>query len=160
MVKIEEKEKYIVYQNEGDIEEEYKVLIEKANEALSSSYSPYSNFTVGAAALLANGEIILGSNQENAAYPAGLCAERVVLFQAGSRFPGIIIKRLAVVAKKRNDTTLRSGGPCGMCRQVMLEYEEKQVEKIEIIFKTDNEQWIRTKSASVLLPFSFGKDNL
>jgi cytidine deaminase len=159
-VEIEEKENYFIYQNDGEIEEEFKFLIKKAQEALISSYSPYSNFTVGAAALLANGEIILGSNQENAAYPAGLCAERVVLFQTGSRFPGVIIKRLAVVAKKRNDTILRSGGPCGMCRQVMLEYEEKQIEKIEIIFKTDNDQWIRTKSASVLLPFSFGKDNL
>ncbi|HNP18223.1 MAG TPA: cytidine deaminase [Fulvivirga sp.] len=160
MARSDEKATHFIYEKKEDIEDLYMLLIKKAEEAFASSYSPYSNFEVGAAALLENGEIISGSNQENAAYPSGLCAERVSLFQAGARFPNVKIIRLAVVAKRRGEKELRSGGPCGMCRQVMLEYEQKQSSPIEIIFKIDNENWIRTKTAASLLPFSFGKDNL
>jgi cytidine deaminase len=160
MAQSEEKETCFVYERIEDIEDIYQPLIKKAKEAYESSYSPYSNFQVGAAALLENGEIILGSNQENAAYPSGLCAERVSLFQAGARFPNVKILRLAVVAKRRGEEHLRAGGPCGMCRQVMLEYEQKQSLPLEIIFMIENEHWVRTKTASSLLPFSFGKDNL
>ncbi len=140
--------------------QENKKLVNQAEVALSSSYSPYSNFTVGAALRLESGEVIAGSNQENASYPAGLCAERVALFQSGAVHPDKKILTIAVVARRKDTSEYRSAGPCGMCRQVMLEYEHKQNSNIEVIFKLDTERWVKTSSAEVLLPFSFGKDNL
>ncbi len=151
---------FIIYSDLAQLEKEYQELIHEAESALASSYSPYSNFTVGAAALLTNGEIVKGANQENASYPAGLCAERVALFQAGAVHPNEAILKLAVVAKRRNENNLRAGGPCGMCRQVMLEFENKHKQPMEIIFRIENNQWVIAKTAASLLPFSFGKDNL
>lgn len=148
------------YENYNDLDNQSKLLIKEAEKALASSYSPYSGFTVGAAVLLEDGQIIHGSNQENASYPAGLCAERVALFQIGARFPQKKIVALAVIAKRRDDTNLKGAGPCGMCRQVMLEFEQKQKAPYTVLFKEENGGWIKTKSASTLLPFSFGKDNL
>ena len=148
------------YKNVDELDDTSKLLINEANKALSSSYSPYSGFTVGTAVLLDNGEIIHGANQENAAYPAGLCAERVALFQVGSRFPENQIIALAVIAKRRNEEDLKGAGPCGMCRQVMLEFEQKQKSPYSVLFKEENGDWIKTKSANTLLPFSFGRDNL
>ena len=157
---MKENDEYIVYNSLEELDEESRWLVSKSMEALKTSYSPYSNFTVGAAALLNNGEIILGANQENASYPAGLCAERVVLFQAGARFPNAAVIRLAIVAKRVNEEDLRAGGPCGMCRQVMLEFEQKFNLPYEVIFRIEEGKWVKTKSAHILLPFSFGKHNL
>ncbi|MTI37912.1 cytidine deaminase, partial [Fulvivirga lutimaris] len=125
IVGMSENEEYIIYNSFDELDEESQWLVGKAKDALEVSYSPYSNFTVGAAALLNNSEVILGANQENASYPAGLCAERVALFQAGARFPNAAVIRLAIVAKRASEEDLRAGGPCGMCRQVMLEFEQK-----------------------------------
>ena len=147
------------YNSLEDMPESYQSLVRKAHAAMDSSYSPYSNFTVGAALQLADDTIITGSNQENASYPAGLCAERVALFAAGAIHPGKEVKVLAVVAKRRDSTEYRGAGPCGMCRQVMLEYEHKQDTPMHVIFKL-NDKWVVTESAEVLLPFSFGKENL
>ena len=154
-----ENDEFIIYNSFEELDEESQWLVDKAKEALDTSYSPYSKFTVGAAALLNNSEVILGSNQENASYPAGLCAERVALFAAGAIHPGKEVKVLAVVAKRRDSTEYRGAGPCGMCRQVMLEYEHKQDTPMHVIFKL-NDKWVVTESAEVLLPFSFGKENL
>ncbi|MEQ8244519.1 cytidine deaminase [Fulvivirga sp.] len=160
IVGMSENEDYIIYNGLEELDEASQWLVNKANEALETSYSPYSKFTVGAAALLNNSEVILGSNQENASYPAGLCAERVALFQAGARFPHAAVIRLAIVAKRANEENLRAGGPCGMCRQVMLEFEQKFNLPYEVIFRIEDGKWIKTKSAQILLPFSFGKHNL
>jgi cytidine deaminase len=160
IVGMSENEDYIIYNRLEELDEASQWLVNKANEALETSYSPYSKFTVGAAALLNNSEVILGSNQENASYPAGLCAERVALFQAGARFPHAAVIRLAIVAKRANEENLRAGGPCGMCRQVMLEFEQKFNLPYEVIFRIEDGKWIKTKSAQILLPFSFGKRNL
>ncbi|MEQ8924788.1 MAG: cytidine deaminase [Fulvivirga sp.] len=149
-----------VYENYHDLEEEYKVLIQKAEEALLTSYSPYSGFTVGAALKLDNGHYILGANQENASYPAGLCAERVALFQKGAIAMEQRITALAVIARRKDEDGYRSAGPCGMCRQVMLEFEQAQSQKMKVLFKGDGNSWILSDSSSALLPFSFGKDNL
>lgn len=151
---------YESFESFSDIDTETQQLIQKAEEALSLSYSPYSGFTVGAAALLENGEIIKGANQENASYPAGLCAERVVLFQIGAIDPNTLIKSLAVVAKRKDEETFRGAGPCGMCRQVMLEFEHKQKTPIRIIFRDQDGGWIKTNSVATLMPFAFGKENL
>lgn len=153
-------ENFEAFDSFQELDEECQALVQKAEEALSLSYSPYSKFTVGAAAKLSNGQIVQGANQENASYPAGLCAERVVLFQIGAIAPKEEVLKLAVVAKKRGADSFNGAGPCGFCRQVMLEFEQKQNDPIEVIFLAENQKWIKTKSAAMLLPFSFGKSNL
>lgn len=148
------------YKKFEDLDDVSKSLVGEAEKAMQSSHSPYSGFKVGAALLLENGDIIYGSNQENAAYPAGLCAERVALFQSGAVRPNVKIIALAVIAKKNGAKELNGAGPCGMCRQVMIEYEQMQKRPYTVLFKEENGDWIKTKSAGTLLPFSFGKDNL
>ena len=128
-------------------------LIEKANEAAKNAYAPYSNFFVGAALELENGQILVGNNQENAAYPSGLCAERVLLFNTGANFPKLEIRTLAVLALK-NDQVI-SATPCGACRQVMVEYEQKQDAPIRIIMYKGENEIIVSANAKGLLPFAF-----
>jgi cytidine deaminase len=135
-------------------------LFEEAVSALDSAYSPYSCFQVGAALRLSNGEIIKGSNQENASYPSGLCAERTAIFFAGSQYPGVKIEALVVVARKQGETLLVPACPCGGCRQAMLEYEERQSENIPLYFKLSAEEWISVPSVSALLPFKFDSASL
>ena len=103
-----------------------KTLYDKAMQIRNVAYAPYSNFTVGCAILLENGEIITGSNQENAAYPSGLCAERTTIFYTGANFPEVKIKKLFVIGAPRNATSSIPIPPCGACRQSILEYEAKQ----------------------------------
>jgi cytidine deaminase len=140
------------YQKLSDIE---KILFDKAMEIRNIAYAPYSDFTVGCAILLENGEIITGSNQENAAYPSGLCAERTTIFYTGANFPEVKIKKLFVIGAPRNATTSTPIPPCGACRQSILEYEAKQKEEIEIYFASLDGAIYKTKSIRELLPFSF-----
>lgn len=132
-----------------------KTLFDKAMQVRDIAYAPYSDFTVGCAILLANGEIITGSNQENAAYPSGLCAERTTIFYTGSNFPDVKIKKLFVIGAPRNATSSVPIPPCGACRQSILEYEAKQNEGIEIYFASLGGEIYKTKSIRELLPFSF-----
>jgi cytidine deaminase len=136
-----------------------RLLIEHAKKACKTAFSPYSKFIVGAAILLDNDQIVLGSNQENAAYPSGLCAERVALFNAAVNHNDTLIKKIAVVGRKQDTTEFTDVSPCGSCRQVMLEYEEKQEEDIEVLFLTA-QGWIRIPKSSMLLPFCFDKNSL
>jgi cytidine deaminase len=131
-----------------------KELVDRAIAALSSSYSPYSHFRVGAAVLLENGEIIAGSNQENGAYPSGLCAERVALFYAGARFPGVPVVSMAVVASSGSGITENPVTPCGACRQVMSEYRATSGKPFAILMVGGNEI-VRVDDVEQLLPFSF-----
>ncbi|MBR1542560.1 MAG: cytidine deaminase [Bacteroidaceae bacterium] len=115
--------------NEGD-----RQLIDRAKEMTYHSYAPYSRFSVGAAALLANGETVCGSNQENAAYPSGLCAERTTLFYANSRYPDVAVKALAIAARNESGKFVQSPcSPCGACRQVMLESQARGGEPMRIL---------------------------
>lgn len=148
------------YINFEELTIEERGLIEEAKSASNSSYSPYSNFKVGAALLLTNGAIIHGSNQENASYPAGLCAERVAFFHAGAVYPNLDIKMIAIVARRADEENFRAVAPCGSCRQVMLEYEIKQKAPISVIMQSSENEWIKIKTTKVLLPFSFNKHNL
>lgn len=132
-----------------------KTLFDKAMEIRDIAYAPYSNFTVGCAILLENGEIVTGSNQENAAYPSGLCAERTTIFYTGSNFPNAKIKKLFVIGAPRNATSSVPIPPCGACRQSILEYEAKQEEDIEIYFASLGGEIYKTKSIRALVPFSF-----
>lgn len=138
-----------------------KALVTKAKEATFTSYSPYSKFNVGAAILLDNGEIISGSNQENAAYPSGLCAERTALFYASSSHPNIPIRKLAIAARPDNGTVgspengfqKKPVSPCGGCRQALIEYEH-HYGSIEVILYGTESIYIFPSVAS-LLPLSF-----
>jgi len=108
-------------------------LLDNAKNAALRAYSPYSHFSVGAAVLLENGEIITGNNQENAAYPSGLCAERVALFAASSRYPGVDVKAIAITAQSTETEITEPVTPCGACRQVMVEYENNSKEPTKVI---------------------------
>jgi len=134
-------------------------LIVHAEAACDTAYAPYSQFTVGAALLLANGEVVIGSNQENAAYPSGMCAERVALFNAASNHSKVKIKKIAITARKSDAAQYIDVTPCGSCRQVMLEYEELQDDNIEVLFAV-NGSWAKLTNTAVLLPFSFDKTSL
>lgn len=121
------------------------------------AYAPYSNFKVGAAILLDNGKIILGSNQENAAYPSGLCAERVAIFQAGSLYPDSKILKIAISAASDTSTTTEPIPPCGACRQSIAEFEIKQNTPIEIYFMGEEGLIYKSDSLKNLLPLLFDK---
>lgn len=142
----------------NDLQDWERKLIDQAKDALASSYSPYSHFRVGAAVLLGNGEVIQGSNQENGAYPSGLCAERVALFYAGARFPGVPIKAMAVVASTAEELTVNPISPCGACRQVMLEYQQVS-NKPYSLYMVGQSKIIRVDDIKFLLPFSFTNVN-
>ena len=146
-----------VYDRLEELPQEVIFLMEKAMEARSKSYSPYSKFSVGAALLLENGEIITGSNQENASYPSGLCAERTAIFYAGAQFPNMAIKRMAIIAGSRMKTTDEPIPPCGACRQSIAEYEIKQDSPIEIYFMGERGKVVRSHSLANLLPLVFDK---
>ena len=144
--------------NELDISEQE--LIEKAKNAYSNAYAPYSGFLVGASVLLENGEIINGSNQENAAYPSGLCAERVALFYAGAKYPEVAIKTIAISAKSKTFEIDDVVSPCGACRQVMAEYQQKQGQDIRLLLHSPTDEVLIANSVTDLLPFMFNSEKL
>ena len=135
-------------------------LITNAKEALRSAYAPYSGFLVGASILLENGEIINGSNQENVAYPSGLCAERVAMFYVGSKFPDVKIKTIAVSVFSKSFEVTDVISPCGACRQVMAEYEEKQEQSIKVILHSPTDEVLVAEKVQDLLPFMFKSPHL
>ena len=138
-----------------------KKLFRAAKTACNEAYAPYSNFGVGAAVLLDNGLIYKGSNQENAAYPSGLCAERVALYYASANHPNVRMKAIAITVQyqKHNDFD-EIVSPCGACRQVMAEYEYKFGQPIKIYLLGRNEKVCVIDSVSNILPFLFSGDIL
>lgn len=148
------------YQRIEELSEEFQLLVNKASEAAHLAYAPYSSFFVGAAILLENGEIITGNNQENAAYPSGICAERVALFYANAHFPNIKVKTIAVTAFLKNKTMIEEPiPPCGNCRQVILESQIRQQKPVTLILAGKNKIQI-IEDASLLLPLHFDKEML
>lgn len=147
---------YEHYKTADELDEVERQLFKKAKQVRERAYAPYSNFLVGCALLLENGEIITGSNQENAAFPSGTCAERSAIFWTASNFPGMKIKKMFVVGGPK-DFPEKSvpTPPCGACRQSILEYETHQNEAIELYFASVNGEICKTKSVKDLLPFSF-----
>ena len=130
-------------------------LVANAKAAFKTAYSPYSGFLVGASVLLENGEVINGSNQENVAYPSGLCAERVALFYAGAKFPDVKINTVAISVLSKNFEVKDVISPCGACRQVMAEYEDKQHRPIKVILHSPTDEVLITNRVEDLLPFMF-----
>ncbi len=124
---------YEEYASINELNAEDSTLLEAAIEATKGSYAPYSHFNVGAAVRLADGTIVKGANQENAAYPSGLCAERTAMFAAGAQYPGVAIEELAVVCARDGSLMRKPGSPCGACRQVMAKYERMAMKPMHII---------------------------
>lgn len=132
-------------------------LMEQAIAVRKKAYAPYSKFRVGTALLLDNGKIVIGSNQENAAYPSGLCAERVAVFYSGAMYPDAKILKMAITAASDTNTTTAPIPPCGSCRQSIAEYEIKQESPIEIYFMGEVGTIYKSASLKNLLPFMFDK---
>jgi cytidine deaminase len=130
-------------------------LVANAKAAFKTAYAPYSGFLVGASVLLENGEVINGSNQENVAYPSGLCAERVALFYAGAKFPDVKINTVAISVLSKNFEVKDVISPCGACRQVMAEYEDKQHKPIKVILHSPTDEVLIANKVEDLLPFMF-----
>ena len=137
-----------------------KELIQRSKDALKDAYAPYSGFLVGSSVLLSDGKIISANNQENVAFPSGLCAERVVLFNAGANYPNLEIDIIAVSAKSNLYEITDIISPCGACRQVMAEYQEKQNKKIKILLHLNNDEVLIFSSVDDLLPLLFTNPNL
>jgi cytidine deaminase len=149
-----------VYDAEAELPQDVQDLMKEAIEARENSYSPYSKFKVGAAILLENGEVVTGSNQENASYPAGLCAERTAIFYAGAKYPGVKIIKMALSARSENHLVEVPTPPCGSCRQAIAEYEVKQDQAIEIYFMGEKGKVVKAQSISDLLPLIFDNSYL
>ena len=143
----------------NELSDEQREVVRIAKEQTQNSYCPYSGFHVGAAAKLANGLIMRGANQENAAYPSGLCAERTALFAAGAQHPEQPVTHLAIACFTDGHFTKEPGSPCGACRQVMIETEHRYGGKMEVLLYGENETYV-FESAADLLPLVFVKENL
>lgn len=148
------------YASKSELMEEDRRLLESAEKACDSAYAPYSKFKVGAAVLLENGIVVSGSNQENAAYPSGLCAERVALFAASSQYPAVKIKKIAVAAFTETSVEPHPVSPCGDCRQVMAEYEHRFGTNIRLIMVGNGGKILIADNVKTILPFMFNSDNL
>lgn len=144
-----------VFNNLKELESTERVLLNKAIEARENAYAPYSKFKVGAAVLLENDEIVTGNNQENASYPSGLCAERVAIFYAGAKFPGVQIKTIAISAASANHKVDSPAAPCGNCRQAISEYEFKQKKPIKLLLMGEVGDIIQCNSIADILPLGF-----
>ncbi len=149
-----------IFQSLAELPQEDQELINLAAEAREGAYAPYSQFKVGAAVLLENQEIVIGNNQENASYPSGLCAERVAVFQAGAKFPGVSITKIAIVASSDLSPNSEPAAPCGNCRQSIFEYENKQKKSITLLLKGGNGPIYQCHSIKDILPLAFGSDSL
>ncbi|MFH6960284.1 cytidine deaminase [Flavobacterium aquidurense] len=148
---------FIVYDTLQELSADIQDLMNQAVEIRKKAYAPYSQFRVGAALLLDNGKTVLGSNQENAAYPSGLCAERVAIFYAGSMYPDAKILKIAITAASDTNETTAPIPPCGSCRQSIAEYEIRQDTPIEIYFMGEIGEVYKSASLKNLLPFMFDK---
>ncbi|ULQ57519.1 cytidine deaminase [Flavihumibacter rivuli] len=152
--------KYTVYDSIKDLSEEDAWLLAEAREVTENAYAPYSNFHVGAVAKLVNGEIVAGSNQENASFPVGLCAERVLLAAAASLYPKIPIETMAISYRSSVVESDHPISPCGICRQSLQEYEQRVKHPIRLILGGMEGKVYIIEKASMLLPLSFTSEDL
>jgi cytidine deaminase len=155
MIKISFSCSFERYDSRKEIPAELQPLIDACYSAKESAYAPYSGFSVGAALLLENGAIVIGNNQENAAYPSGLCAERVAFYSAGAQYKGVRILAAAVTASSQSYTQGDPVTPCGSCRQSMLEYELKQETPIPLYMLSPSGEITLSPSIKQLLPLYF-----
>ena len=149
-----------IYDSMEELLHKEKKLMQFAIGAREKAYAPYSGFRVGSAVLLENGKIVTGNNQENAAYPSGLCAERVALFYAGAKYPGVTIKKIAITAASEKSIVDKPVAPCGSCRQAISEYEIKQESSISLLFMGEQGKVIQCNAMADILPLAFSSNNL
>ncbi len=149
-----------VYNDLNELPKDIQKLMQQAVAIREMAYAPYSHFRVGAALLLDNGIVVTGNNQENAAYPSGMCAERVAIWAAGSQYPNQKILQLAITARAENHTLEQPIPPCGACRQAIAEYEIKQDKNIEIYFMGEIGKVYKADSLHDLLPLIFDSSSL
>jgi len=157
MKKITITTQFKVFDSTTDLPNDVQNLMEQAVAIRKNAYAPYSKFRVGVALVLDNGKIVTGSNQENAAYPSGLCAERVAIFYAGSIYPDAKVLKMAITAASDTNQTTAPIPPCGSCRQSIAEYEIRQETPIEIYFMGEIGTIYKSESLKNLLPFMFDK---
>jgi len=144
-----------VFEALSKLPKDIQELMNKAQQARENAYAPYSHFRVGAALRLTSGKIVTGNNQENAAFPSGLCAERVAIFNAGANFPNETITDLAITVRAESHEVAEAIAPCGACRQSLAEYEQKQKTPIAIYFMGETGDIIKVASVMDLLPLGF-----
>lgn len=149
-----------VYEDVAELQPEDKALMQQAVSARKNAYAPYSNFRVGAAVAMANGAVVIGSNQENASYPSGLCAERVAIFHAGAKFPNVPVSTVAISAASDTYEVSAPAAPCGNCRQAMYEYEFKQKRPIRLLLMGETGSVIECFSIDDMLPLGFNSSFL
>lgn len=151
---------YLQFDSSSQLNETDATLLEKAREVTKQAYAPYSNFHVGAVAILENGAFVSGTNQENASYPVGICAERVLLGNAATQYPGVAIKTIAISYRSSHDASDKPISPCGMCRQALVEYEVRLNHPIRVILSGLSGEVQIIEKANFLLPFAFTSSNL
>ncbi len=135
-------------------------LLSQAREITRAAYAPYSSFFVGAAAMLANGIVIKGTNQENASYPVAICAERTLMGAAATQYPGVAIETMAISYDNKNGESIKPISPCGVCRQMLAEFEDRTGRAIKIILGGLTGQVYIINTAKDLLPLTFTSDDL
>lgn len=151
---------FSIHKSSDSLDVESKAMLDKAKEMIPHAYAPYSHFRVSAVVMLEDGTLVTGTNQENAAYPSGICAERLAVFSANHQYPDKKIKKIVIIAQRTGETELAPAASCGGCRQVLLEAENRQGKAFEIIMHTHPNEWVVAPSAASLLPFGFTKQNL
>ncbi|HMK03655.1 MAG TPA: cytidine deaminase [Ferruginibacter sp.] len=151
---------YEVYDSADELNEADARLVKEARKVTAAAYAPYSNFNVGAVAKMGNNEMVTGTNQENASYPVGICAERALLATAANLYPKVPIDTIAISYDNINGKSSHPISPCGMCRQTLAEYEERVSQPIRLILSGQDGKVYVLKSASSLLPLSFGSADL
>ena len=151
---------YEEYTSDMELTEEDRALLKKARTTTVHAYAPYSHFRVGAAALLQNGQIVTGTNQENASFPVGICAERVLLSTAASLYPGIPVRTLAISYFNENGPADRPISPCGICRQSLQEFETRTQQPIRLILGGQTGPVYVIPRSGSLLPLAFVADDL
>ncbi|UAY51180.1 cytidine deaminase [Ferruginibacter albus] len=149
-----------VHSSDKELNAADNALLNEARKVTKNAYAPYSNFHVGAVAKLSNGETVVGTNQENASYPVGICAERVLLSSIASRYPGQSVDTIAISYDNKNGKSNEPVSPCGICRQSLLEYEERTKHPIRLILSGLTGEVIVLEKASQLLPLAFGGNDL
>ena len=151
---------YEVYDSAEELSDPDAELLNKAKLVTSDAYAPYSRFRVGAAARLDNGQVVTGTNQENASFPAGICAERVLMSTAASLFPGVAIETLAVSYFNENGPSDNPISPCGICRQSLQEFEQRTGKPVRLLLGGQKGPVYVIPQAGLLLPFAFTADEL
>jgi len=146
---------YVEYEKLSELPDKDRSLIERAQQSAKDAYAPYSKFHVGTAVLLETGEIVTGNNQENAAYPSGLCAERVAVFYAMATHPNTAIAAIAITAFSDDSLLKIPPFPCGACRQVLAEYEHRQKKTLRLILHAQSGKTVVMEGVDNLLPFPF-----